>query len=295
VGYVAFQRMRRRYSVRFTNLELLGSVVPKRARWRRHVPAALGVAATALLVVAVARPEAWVHVHRKGAQVMLVTDISGSMQSKDVAPSRISAARAAADAFLSRLPKGDWVGAIAFNDRVTTLTAPTFDRDAVRRALAGLDPVGGTATGDAIDAALKSLRGTGARGGAIVLVSDGKANSGVDPLKAAQRAKAAGVPISAVALGTKGGLVLVTDKQGRKTSIAVPADPDALRAIARTSGGHFVEARDAQGLVDSYKGFGAQIGTERELRELTAAFAGAALLLVVLGGGLSLAWFGRCP
>jgi Ca-activated chloride channel family protein len=295
VAYLVFQRLRRRYSVRFTNLDLLDSVVPKRARWRRHVPAVLGFATMTLLVVAVAQPQAWVHVHRKGAQVMLVTDISGSMQSKDVAPSRFSAAQAAADAFLSRLPKGDRVGAVAYNDRAATLTGPTFDRDAVRRALAGQDPKGGTATGDAIDAALKSLRASGARGGSIVLLSDGEANRGVDPLKAAQRAKAAGVPISTVALGTKGGVVVVTDKQGRKRSIAVPPHPEALRTIARASGGSFVGARDAQGLVASYKRFGAQIGTERERRELTAAFAGAALVLVLLGGGLSLAWFGRFP
>jgi Ca-activated chloride channel homolog len=295
VGYVAFQRLRRRYSVRFTNLDLLGSIVPKRARWRRHLPVTLGVAAMALLVVGVARPRDSVHVHRKGAQVMLVIDISGSMQSKDVAPSRFSAARAAADAFLSRLPKGDRVGAVAFNDRATMLTAPTFDRAAVRRALAGQTPMGGTATGDAIEAALKGLHATGARAGAIILLSDGEANAGVDPQKAAQQAKAAGVPISTVALGTKNGVVVVTDPQGRKRSIAVPPDPSALRAIARTSGGHFVDARDAEGLIDSYKRFGAQIGTQVEQRELTAAFAGAALLLVALGGGLSLVWFGRFP
>jgi Ca-activated chloride channel homolog len=297
VGYVVFQRVRRRYSVRFTNLDLLGSVVPKRSRWRRHVPAAFGLAAAVLLVAGVARPQAWVHVHRKGAQVMLVTDISGSMQAKDVAPDRFSAARAAADAFLSRLPKGDRVGAVAFNDRATTLTPPTFDRDAVRRALAGQEPKGGTATGDGIDAALKSLRASGPHGGAIVLLSDGSASAGVDPLKAAQRAKAAGVPISTVALGTKGGVVVLTDRHGRKKkSIPVPPDPDALRKIAHASGGQFVGARDAKGLVESYKRFGARVGgVEREHRELTAAFAGGALLLLLLGGGLSLVWFGRFP
>jgi Ca-activated chloride channel family protein len=296
VAYVVFQRVRRRYAVRFTNLDLLGSVVPKRARWRRHLPAALGFAATALLVVAVARPESWVHVHRRGAQVMLVTDISGSMQAKDVAPSRFSAARAAADAFLARLPKGDRVGAVAFNDRATTLTTPTLDHGAVRRALAGQEPLGGTATGDGIDAALKSLGTTGAHGGAIVLLSDGTANAGADPLEAARRAKAAGVRISTVALGTKGGVVELTDRHGRrKKSIPVPPDPAALRKIASVTGGRYVGARDAKGLLESYRRFGAEVGVAREHRELTAAFAGGALLLVLLGGGLSLVWFGRFP
>ena len=295
VAYVVFQRVRRRYTVRFTNLDLLGSVVPNRSGWRRHVPPALALGAVVLLVVGVARPQAWVHVHRKGAQIMLVTDTSGSMQASDVAPNRFSAARAAADAFLARLPKGARVGAVAFNDRATTLTPPTYDHGAVRRALAGLQPQGGTATGDAIDAAVKSLRTTSRHGGAIVLLSDGEANAGADPIKAARRAAAAGVPISTVALGTKGGSVTVTNKQGRSRSIAAPPDPDALRKVARISGGRFVGARDPRRLVASYRRFGAEVGVERERRELTAVFAGGALLLVALGGALSLAWFGRLP
>jgi Ca-activated chloride channel family protein len=295
VAYVVFQRMRRRYAVRFTNLDLLGSVVPNRSQWRRHVPPGLAIAAMVFLVVGVAQPEAWIHVHRKGAQVMLVTDTSGSMQARDVAPNRFSAARAAADAFLARLPKSARVGAVAFNDSATTLTPPTYDRSAVHRALAGLQSQGGTATGDAIDAALRSLRTMSRHGGSIVLLSDGEANAGADPMEAARRAAAAGVPISTVALGTRGGVVDVTDEQGRKTSIAVPPDPDALRKIARVSGGSFVGAGDAERLLASYKRFGAEVGVRRERRELTAAFAGGALLLVTLGSGLSLVWFGRFP
>ena len=180
------------------------------------------------------------------------------MQARDVAPDRFSAARAAADAFLSRLPEGARVGAVAFNDRATTLTPPTYDRAAVRRALAGLQPQGGTATGDGIDAALRAACAPpGRHGGAIVLLSDGKATEGVDPLQAARRAAAAGVPIYTVALGTKDGVVVVTDEQGRKKSIPVPPDPDALREIARVSGGRFVGAGDAERLVAAYERLGA--------------------------------------
>ena len=208
---------------------------------------------------------------------------------------RFAAARHAADAFLAQLPKGDRVGAVAYNDRATTLTRPTCDHEAVSRALAGLQPQGGTATGDAIDTALRSLRTPGRRGGAIILLSDGEANAGVNPIEAARRAAAAGVPISTVALGTKGGKVTVTNEHGRSRSIAVPPDQQALRNVARISGGRFVGAPDAKRLVASYRRFGAEVGVERRRRELTAAFAAGALLLVTLGGALSLAWFGRFP
>jgi Ca-activated chloride channel homolog len=294
-GYVTFQRTRRRYAVRFTNVDLLGSVAPDQPRWRRHVPVALGLGALALLAVGLARPQAWTDVERKGAQIVLATDASGSMQARDVAPDRLSAVRRAGDAFLARLPKGARVGVVAFNDSATTLTPPTFDRAAVHRALAGLDPQGGTASGDGIDAALKSMRASGKRARAIVLLSDGKATAGADPIEAARRAKAAGVPVYTVALGTKSGKVEVTDKQGHKRSIAVPPDPKALREIARVSGGSFVGVGDAGRLMAAYKRLGSEVGTERERRELTAAFAGAALVLLTVGSGLSLAWFGRFP
>ena len=260
VAYFAFQRLRRRYSVRFTNLDLLGAVVPRRSRWRRHVPPSLALAAAVLLVIGVARPQVWADVKREGAQVVLVTDTSGSMQARDVAPDRFSAARAAAETFLSRLPEGARVGAVAFNDRATTLTPPTDDRAAVRRALAGLQSQGGTATGDAIDAALRSLRTAPRHGGAIVLLSDGKATEGADPLQAARRAAAAGVPIYTIALGTKSGVVVVTDKRGRKKSIPAPPDPAALREIARVSGGRFVGAGDSERLVAAYERLGAEVG-----------------------------------
>ena len=295
VAYLVFQRARRRFSVRFTNFELLSSVVPNRAGWRRHVPPALGLAAGILLVVAVARPQAWAQVQREGAQVMLVTDISGSMQARDVAPDRFSAARGAADRFLARLPEGARVGAVAFNDTATTLTPPTDDRAAVRRALGGLQSRGGTATGDAIDAALHSLRTAPRGGGAIVLLSDGKATEGADPLQAARRAAAAGVPIYTIALGTERGVVVVTDKRGRTKRIPAPPDPAALREIARVSGGRFVGAGDSERLLAAYTHLGAEVASEREPRELTAAFAGAALLALSLGVGSSVVWFGRFP
>jgi Ca-activated chloride channel homolog len=216
---------------------------------------------------------------------MLVTDASGSMQARDVAPDRLTAARTAADAFIARLPEGARVGAVAFNDRATTLTPPTDDRAAVHRALSGLQSQGGTATGDGIEAALKSLRASGRRGGAIVLLSDGKATSGRDPVAVAEEAGRRGVPVYTVALGTPEG----TTPSGKPA----PPDPASLQEIAERSGGASFTAQDAEGLSAVYERLGSQVAMKKEPREITGAFAGGAMLLLLTGGGLSLRWFRR--
>ena len=84
--YMLAQRRRRAYAVRFTNLELLGSVVTDSPGWRRHLPPLLFLLALAALTVAIARPHVDVDVAKEEATVMLTTDSSGSMQATDVTP-----------------------------------------------------------------------------------------------------------------------------------------------------------------------------------------------------------------
>lgn len=304
--YVAFQRRRDAYAVRFTNLDLLAAVAPRTPGWRRHLPPALLVLALAALVLALARPQAVVSVPKERAAVMLVTDSSGSMQARDVEPNRLIAARKAAETFIEGIPEKVRVGAVAFSSRAEVLSRPTTDRPAVLEALAGLTPEGGTATGSALDAALDAVDPTAAGGrppargkgnpAAIVLLSDGKATTGSDPLAVAQRARDLRIPVYTVALGTPDGVIDLPDPQtGQPTRLAVPPDPEALREIARTSGGRFFNAPDAGDLEAVYADLGSRIGSVREKREVTAAFAGGALILVLAAAGLSLVWFGRFP
>ncbi len=298
IGYAIAQRRRQTYAVRFTALDTLASIAPKTPGWRRHLPPALLCLALAALGIALARPQASVAVSRSQASVMLVTDVSTSMAANDVAPTRLTAAQQAANRFLDKVPKRVRVGAAAFSTKAITLTKPTTDRDAVRAGVAALQPNGGTATGNGIQAALNALKpdpGTKKVPSAIVLLSDGKATSGIDPLEQARLAKKAGIPIYTVALGTPNGSITVNGPLGVPQSVAVPPDPEALREIAKTSGGRAFNAEDAAKLSTVYDKLGSRIGTKKEQKEITAGFAGGALVLVLLAGLFSLRWFGRLP
>src|SRR5947208_13434501 len=152
------RRRRRRYVVRFTGVATLRTVMGSTPAWRRHLPAALFLAALAALIVGLARPQRTVAVAIDKASVMLVLDVSGSMQATDVQPSRLDAARDAARAFVDKVPDRLQVGVVAYRAVVDTVQKPTDDRDQVRRVLDGLVAEGGTATGDALAAALEQLQ-----------------------------------------------------------------------------------------------------------------------------------------
>jgi Ca-activated chloride channel homolog len=281
-----------RYAIRFPALPTLASVAPRGGRWRRHVPPALLCLALAGLALALARPEATIAVPVEQASVVLVTDTSGSMNATDVAPSRLAAAKDAAGSFLDGVPDELRVGLVGFSDAPHTVLNPTADREQVRAAIDRLAADGGTATGDALAGALQALgdRGEDAPPAAVVLLSDGANQTGRDPAAVAREAGAADVPVYTVALGTPGGQV---EELGQV--IPVPPDPEALREIARVSGGEAFAAEDAGALDAVYERLGSQIGTREEKREVSAGFAAAGLLL--LGGALaaSLRWRGLLP
>jgi Ca-activated chloride channel family protein len=293
VLYARSERRTRRGREAFASAPLIDSVVPRRPGWRRH--AAVGGYGLALsaLILALARPQATVAVPVEQATVVVVTDRSGSMLAKDVQPTRLVAARRAAASFLDAVPDEIRVGAIAFNHMTTALQSPTRDHAEVADALAGVKAAGSTATGDALQAALKMIQSTRTAArkkspAAIVLLSDGKSVRGSDPLDAADAAKAAGVPVYTVALGTPGGTI-----ETKTGTTAVPPDPATLAEVAKRSGGQAFTAADAKKLQQVYEKLGSQVATERKKREVSGAFAGGALLLLAGAAAASLRWFGR--
>ena len=300
VAYARYQRHRRKAAAAFASPALLASVAPRRPGWRRHAPMAAFALALAVLIVAAAKPQKTVAVPVQRASIMLATDVSGSMEANDVKPSRLVAARRAAKNFVNGVPRGVNVGVMAFNGRPRVLQSPTPERDDIETALNRLSPSGGTATGDAIASALRVLRQpTGINKkpppSAIVLLSDGASTKGKNPIAAAQEAKRAKIPVYTVALGTPAGTIEVPRPggQGGTEVHRVPPDADSLAQIARASGGQSFTADNASELKRVYQKLGSQLGTEKRKRQLTSSFAGGALVLLLVGAGMSLAWFGR--
>ena len=298
--YVRAERRRARATAAVVSPHLLAAVVPRRPGWRRHVPVALHALALAALLTALARPHASLAVQANQATAVVLTDRSGSMQATDVSPTRLVAARRAADTFLDAVRGGVKVGAIAFNHEPTVLQSPTRDVAAVKEALAGVKPAGSTATGDALAAALKLIRqerqaqqrtgGTRkAAPAAIVLLSDGKSVRGEDVLTVAREIAKAKVPVYTVALGTASGTI--TTKDGKTTP--VPPDTATMRRVAQVTGGRSFAIDDAKELQQVYRRLGSQVATECQDREVTNLFAGGALLLVAGGVAASLRATGR--
>jgi Ca-activated chloride channel homolog len=289
--YLLAERRRRRREHAFASPTTAASVLPRRPGWRRHVPPALGLIALAGILAALARPQVSVAVPAEQASIVLAMDHSGSMQATDVKPSRLAATVAAGERFLEEVPDAVRVGAVVFDHRAEAVQTPTRDRAVLRDALREkMKASGGTATGDALATSLAMLRARQAEGGrrppaAVVLLSDGKSTHGRDPLPVADEAKAMGVPVYTVALGTASG----TLPDGER----VPPDTEALREIAERSGGRAFTAQQAGALKEVYERLGSQVATERQDREVTAAFAGGALVLLFGGSGLSLLWFRR--
>jgi Ca-activated chloride channel family protein len=291
VAYLMAAGRGRRAARAAANPALWPNLMPRRPGWRRHVPPVLLLLALASLLVGVARPQALMASDQKQTTVVLAVDSSNSMAAKDVSPSRIGAARAAARDLIAGLPVNAKLGLVSFARDVQVLQAPTDDRSAFGKALAHLTLRGGTTLGTAIDRAVASLRGAhpAIKGRAIIVISDGKSTEGKrSPIAAARAAKAVGVRVFTVSLGTAAGTVTELGK-----TVSVPPDPTTLRRVAAASGGRFYRATDAKALRNAYSDIGSAVRPQRKKRDISFAFVGGALALVAGGSLLSLAWFRR--
>jgi Ca-activated chloride channel homolog len=301
-AYLRAQKRRRRYAVRYTNVDLLAAVATR--SWTRHLPAALGLLALASLLVALARPERTVADQRRQATVMMVTDTSGSMQATDVSPDRITAAKKAAQTLSGELPEAFRLGLVTFGSTAEQQVAPTTDRAEVDNTVQRLRVAGATAMGDGMALGLKAaqVRVPDGRGGtqrlpaALVLLSDGKNTRGEnDPLAIARRARQTRIPIYTIALGTQSGALERPNPQGGVRRVPVPPDTATLQEIARETRGRYYAAPDAQRLTEIFKGLGTRLATRQEKQEVTAAFAGGGLALLLVGMVAAMARGGRLP
>jgi Ca-activated chloride channel family protein len=315
-------RRRARYAVRYTNVVVLATVVSGRS-WLRYVPSALVALGLAVLLVGLSRPEVKRSLLTERATVILVVDTSRSMQAKDVEPTRLGAAQEALRTFLDKAPDDLRVGLVVFAGEAQVATPPTKDHELVDTAVTDIDQFlvyGGTAIGDALQTAVLLGRqvtdlapsdddGVAAPAStsttrtlaqatscpeegspvSILFLSDGAQTRGLlQPLEGARLAKEACFPVYTIALGTPKGVIERGPfggfpGSGAQQVIPVPPDPETLRAIARTTGGEFSEARTADALEAAYKNLGSRLGRETGQSEITWLFVAIAAGLLLLG------------
>jgi Ca-activated chloride channel homolog len=269
---------------------------------RRHLPYALLLAALPVSLVGLARPQAELSVPRVAGTVVLAFDVSNSMSAKDVTPTRLAAAQAAATDFVGGQPDSVDVGVLVFGDQALLTQAPTDDHAAAIAAIDRLKASGGTSLGQAVLVALGTITGKAVSlpadgqslgywpSATIVIFSDGQDTSAsTDVEAAAEVAAAAGVRIQTVGVGTAAGATVEVDGYQLGTAL----DRTLLTTVARITGGAYHPAGDAASLADTTKSIDLRLTTRKEPVELTGPFAGVALLLLFAGGLLGTRWHGR--
>lgn len=281
----AYALLLRRRAGRTPHDDMLGLVLPKDSPWKRHVAVAMALLSLVTLTVAWARPKQDVEVPKERATIVVVIDVSLSMQAEDVKPNRLAAARDAAKAFVTSLPRKFNVSLVAFAGTSQIVVPPTTDRGAVTAGIDNLVLMPATAIGEGIYSGLDSLLQvppdpedpTAEVPARMVLLSDGKTTVGRPATQAARQAKDQKVPVYTIAYGTENGTVEIN---GRRE--AVPVDHDELAAVAKISGGKAYAAQSAGQLNDVYKDIGSSVGKEKVDMEVTSRYAGLGLLFAVL-------------
>ncbi|HZG94818.1 MAG TPA: VWA domain-containing protein [Mycobacteriales bacterium] len=305
-----YQRLLTRRAARRSQLAAMGLIAPAALSrgWRRHVPVALLLAAVTLLLVALARPNATVPRARREGTVILAFDVSASMAAKDLEPTRMAAAKAAAKAFVDRQPGAVRIGVVAFSGSGVVTQEATTERAPVRQAIDRLAPDGATALARGLQTALSAITGKPVQladpsesieaegqdldyhgSAAVVLLSDGENTDEADPISVAELASSAGVRVYPIGLGSPQGTVLEIDG----FQVATSLDEPMLRAIADTTDARYFAAADEDELADVYRSIDLDWKVESEHVEITAVLGAAAGLLVLLAAVLSLLWFGR--
>ncbi len=307
-GYMSLMRRRAERAAALAAQGFVPNASARRLRRARHIPAALFIGALVILLVAFARPEVSVGLPHREGTVILAFDISNSMLADDLQPTRMDAAKAAAKEFVNAQPSAIKIGIVAFNNGALITQQPTTVRADTLAAIGRLTPTGATSLGQGLFTSLSAIAGRplsippnatdddidnvdiGYYGSAaIVLLSDGENTSGPDAVTVAQLASTAGVHIYPIGIGSPQGTVV---KIGG-FSVATALDEQELTQIASVSNGKYYNAQDTESLTQVYKNIDLRTVTDPKKTEVTALFAGISTLLLLVGGALSVVWFGR--
>ena len=301
---------RRQTAVTLGALGIVQNSVGQALGKRRHIPPAIFLLALILLLVGLARPEMPVSLPRVEGTMILAFDVSNSMTATDLEPTRMEAAKVAARAFVENQPSTVLVGVVAFSNGGLIIQPPTEVQADVLATIERLTPQGGTSLGQGIFTSLSAIVGEpialeeemlaeerpsfniGNYGSAvIVLLTDGENTGNPDPLAVAQLAAEAGVRVYPVGIGSAEGTIVEVEG----FQILTQLNEAALQEIANLTNGAYFYAKDTEALQEIYQDIDLQLTIRGEQMEVTSIFAAIGLLLLLIGGVLSMLWLGHTP
>lgn len=280
------QRVPRRGAVRYP-AALAAAAAPLAHPVRRHLAATALVLAATVAVLGTAGPVVPWPV-ASGRPVVLIIDISRSMEENDIRPSRIEAAKAAALAFMDHLPRASRAALVTFGNFASVVVPLTDDRERMREGIRSLTTQLRTQLGNGLVEGVRAVLDEGhplPAPGAVppldrpramaILLSDGRASDGVPPMEAAAEARRRGVRVYTVGVGT------AADPSTLCSGYWGVLDEPTLRAIAAETGGEYFHAGAAGRLREVYRDLARRIGWERRPTEMSAAAGAVALALLV--------------
>jgi Ca-activated chloride channel family protein len=337
-AYLWSLRRRRRSAVVYSSLSLIREAAPSASRIRRHLPFALFAASVASLAIGVGRPVALVTVPSGQTSIILAIDVSRSMCSPDIEPDRLTVAQAAAAAFIERQGGSRQIGLVVFAGFAETIQTPTGDQevllDAVRSLTTGRRTAIGSAILESIDAiaevdtsVAKSYTSSSpgeppepVPAGAyvphiVVVLTDGRSNTGVDPVDAAQQAVDRGVRVYTIGFGTAdpgdflprcGAAGGAADPFGAGAfgpgqfggggggggggTFRRGIDEATLKKVAAMTGAEYYAAESAGDLESVFEDLPTYLILRTEAQEVSVVFATIGLLLGGLGMLLGQRW-----
>ena len=314
--YLRMQKRRAQFAVRYGSLGLVQQASGGSSESRRHVPAMFFLAGLIVLFVALGRPQMLIGLPKVEGIVILAFDVSGSMSADDFEPTRMEAAKIVAKDFVARQPTTVRVGVVAFSDSGFSVQLPTNDQASIVSAIDRLQPQRGTSLANGIVVSLNTIANvtgqdpivgidaetpvegqpvpapvSAENSAVIVLLTDGENNMDPDPFAAAQFAAERDIPIHTIALGSTEGTIL--DVNG--FTVHTKVDEAALQEISGMTEGLYFNAENEEDLQAIYESIEPNFRVSREKTEVTAVFAGLGILLLLVGGMMSLLWFGRLP
>jgi Ca-activated chloride channel homolog len=314
--YLRMQKRRAQYAIRYGSLGLMQQASGRGVGSRRHIPALLFLTGLIILFLALGRPQMVIGLPKVDGIVILAFDVSGSMLADDFDPTRMEAAKTVAKDFVARQPSSVRVGVVAFSDSGFSTQLPTNDRASILAAIDRLQPQRGTSLANGIIVSLNTIANvTGQEpiigfndsepsqasptpvqvsadnSAVIVLFTDGENNMDPDPLAAAQFAADRGVPIHTIAIGSVEGVDLTVNGFTVHTKV----DEAALQQIAEVTDGFYFNAETEEDLRTIYDSIEPGFRITKDETEVTAVFAGISILILLVGGMLSLLWFSHVP